>query len=380
MKRIVVIAGGGTGGHIYPGIAIAKSLEKLNKDIEIHFVGSSLGLETKIVPREGYPLYLLPAGKLNYEGETFAKIKTLFKVFLAFIKSIFWLIKYKPEFILGVGGYASGPFVFAATLLNFETAIWEPNAHPGLTNRILSRWVKKCYLVFEEAKSFLNCRNIMKMGLPVRPELEELQQSQREDSNFHVLCFGGSQGARYINKILSQSVASEPQWLHKAKLIHQTGVQDFEEIDKAYKSSIFSVTAYEFLHEMDKFYDWADIVICRSGASTVAELAAVGKPAVLIPLPSSADDHQKKNAQVVVKMGAAIMFEQNQLNIKSLNELILELQRNPEKLKYMSENMKILHQPKAANAIAKDILEIMASKNIAMNSKNKEKYCETTKN
>lgn len=359
MKNIVVIAGGGTGGHIYPGVAIAKSLEKLGSNIEIHFIGSDLGLETKIIPREGYQLHLLPAGKLNYEGGLVGKFKTLIKLPIAFIKAIVWLIKYKPKFILGVGGYASGPFVFAASLLNYQTAIWEPNAHPGMTNRILSRWVKKCYLVFDEARSLFHCKNIMKVGLPVRPVLEDLKKSQRDDSDFHVLCFGGSQGARYLNRVLMESVKSEPEWLHKAKLIHQTGVSDYQEVSESYQKSIFSVKAFEFLHEMDQFYNWADIVICRSGASTVAELAAVGKPAVLVPLPTSADDHQKKNAQVVASSGAALVMEQTQLNAKSLNELLLGLQKNPNKLQTMSEKMKALHQPWAAEVIAKDILAMI---------------------
>jgi UDP-N-acetylglucosamine--N-acetylmuramyl-(pentapeptide) pyrophosphoryl-undecaprenol N-acetylglucosamine transferase len=359
MKNIIVIAGGGTGGHIYPGVAIAKSLERMGSNVEIHFVGSDLGLETKIIPREGYHLHLLPAGKLNYQGGFFAKLKTLFKLPLAFIKSVFWILKNKPKFILGVGGYASGPFVFAAALLKYQTAIWEPNAHPGMTNRLLSRWVKKTYLVFEGARSYFKCNNIMKVGLPVRPELEQLKQGNRDDSDFHVLCFGGSQGARYINKILMESVKSEPEWLHKAKLIHQTGEPDYADVNAIYQNSIFSVRPYEFLHEMDKYYDWADIVICRSGASTVAELAAVGKPAVLVPLPTSADDHQKKNAQAVVASGAAIMMEQSQLNPKSLNQIIIEFQKNPERLKKMSEKMKSLHQPRAADVIAKDILALI---------------------
>lgn len=359
MKNIIVIAGGGTGGHIYPGVAIAKALEKLDSNVEIHFIGSNLGLETKIIPREGFCLHLLPAGKLNYEGGLKDKIKTLLILPLAFVKSAFWLVKYRPKFVLGVGGYASGPFVLAASLLKYKTAIWEPNAHPGMTNRILSRWVKKCYVVFAGSKDFIHCRDVMKVGLPVRPELEVLNVTQREDTDFHVLCFGGSQGARYINKILRESVQSEPVWLHKAKLIHQTGVADYAEVNSVYQKSIFSVKPYEFLHEMNRYYDWADIVICRSGASTVAELAAVGKPALLIPLPTSADDHQKKNAQAVVANGSAIMLEQNQLNIKSLNELILGLQKNPDQLKQMSEKMKSLHQPRAAEVIAKDILALI---------------------
>jgi UDP-N-acetylglucosamine--N-acetylmuramyl-(pentapeptide) pyrophosphoryl-undecaprenol N-acetylglucosamine transferase len=363
MKKKIVIAGGGTGGHIYPGIAIAKALEKLDSNIEVHFVGSTLGLETKIVPREGFPLHLLPAGKLNYQGGLFQKIKTIIKLPLAFLKSSAWILKNKPLFVLGVGGYASGPFVIVASLMGCRCAIWEPNAHPGFTNRLLSRWIEKCYLVFDEAKNQLRCHEIIKVGLPVRPELEKIQKRTREDDDFHVLCFGGSQGARYINKILTESVKSESPWLYKAKLIHQTGESDFKEVNSSYQTSIFSVKAYEFLHEMDKYYDWADIVICRSGASTVAELAAVGKPAILVPLPNSADDHQKKNALAVETSGGALLLEQAQLSVNSLNEVILKLQKDEQKLKKMSAKISALHQPRAAEFIAKNILRTIADTN-----------------
>ena len=360
MKSIIVIAGGGTGGHIYPGVAIAKSIEMLDSEFEIHFVGSELGLETKIIPREGYELHLLPAGKLNYQGGWLNKLKTLLKLPLAFLKSIVWLKKHNPKFVLGVGGYASGPFVFAATVLGFPTAIWEPNAHPGMTNRILSKWVNKCYLVFEEARLTLKSTSIVKVGLPVRPELESMKINPREDTEFHVLCFGGSQGARYINRVFLESVKSEPEWLHKAKLIHQTGIADYAEINSVYQKSIFSVKPFEFLHEMNQFYDWADLIICRSGASTVAELAAVGKAAVFIPLPTSADNHQLKNAQSVALGGGAILLEQSQLNKDSLNKIIMNLQKHPDELQKMAKKIKFFHQPKSADVIAKDILTTIA--------------------
>lgn len=357
-KFKIVIAGGGTGGHIYPGVAIAKAIEKINPNAEIIFVGSALGLETKIVPREGFPLVLLPAGKLNYAGGILGKLKTLFILPLAFIKSFIWLFKNKPQFVLGVGGYASGPFVFVASLLGFQTAIWEPNAHPGMTNRWLSKWVKKCYFVFDEAPKFFNCKNVMKVGLPVRQELENIAVEPRADNDFHVLVFGGSQGARAINENVSEMVAGEAEWLHKGRLIHQTGVTDYPKTNDKYKNSVFSVQAFEYLHEMNKYYDWADLVICRSGASTVAELAAVGKPAILVPLPTSADDHQKKNAQSVADKGGAVLVEQNQMNAQMLNQLILSLQKDPNKLKNMSEKMKSLHNFQAADVIAKDILKL----------------------
>ncbi len=353
----IVIAGGGTGGHIYPGVAIAKTIEKLDKNIEVVFVGSALGLETKIIPREGFSLVLLPAGKLNYSGGFINKIKTFFKLPMAFVKSAYWLIVNRPLFVLGVGGYASGPFVAVASLLKFKTAIWEPNAHPGLTNRWLSKIVNKAYYVFDESAPYFSCRQKQKVGLPVRQELESLEPVAREDNDFHVLVFGGSQGSKYLNDVIEKMVIAEASWLHKGRLIHQTGVNDYSQINEKYKQSVFHVQAYEYLHEMNKYYEWADLVICRSGASTVAELAAVGKPAILIPLPTSADDHQLKNAKAVADQGAAILLEQKNLTGEQLQKIILNLQNDKIKLKNMSEKMKSLHAARAAEEISKNILK-----------------------
>lgn len=351
MKRKFIIAGGGTGGHIYPGIAIGRALETLNSDLEIEFVGSQLGLETKIVPREGFTLHLLAAGKLNYKGSVIGKLLGLSKVLVGFIQAFLLLRRLKPAGVLGVGGYASGPLVLAAALMKIPTSIWEPNAHPGLTNRWLSKIVPRSFIVFEGARNFLKSSKIHLVGLPVRRELEHVPMKLVE-AEFHVLSFGGSQGAKAINDTLEKSVAAEPEWLHKAKLIHQTGVSDYLKIKTSYEKSVFDVQAFEYLFEMDKYYQWSDIVICRSGASTIAELCAVGKPSILVPLPTAADDHQRKNALAMLESKAAILLEQKELTPARLNEILLDLQKNPEKLSLMAKNAKSMYKPQAAEVIA----------------------------
>lgn len=359
MKKKFIIAGGGTGGHIYPGIAIAKAIEGLssgsNLEIEVEFVGSRLGLESKIVPREGYKLHLLAAGKLNYQGAIFGKLWGLLKVLVGFFQSFVLLAKLRPAGVLGVGGYASGPFLLAARICGLPTAVWEPNAHPGLTNRWLAKVVDQTFVVFEEARVLLNTTKIEVVGLPVRAELENLRPGF-DAGLFRVLSFGGSQGARALNTALKESVIREMPWLYKAELVHQTGVSDYQSVQEVYQASVFEVKAFEYLFEMDKHYEWAHLVICRSGASTIAELSAVGMPSILVPLPTAADDHQKKNAQVLVDKGAAIMIEQKDLTPELLNKIILELKSQPEQLKAMSLKAKALYKPKAAETIARRLL------------------------
>lgn len=355
MKKKFFIAGGGTGGHIYPGIAIARAMESLDSEMIVEFVGSTTGLESKIIPREGFKLHLLSSGKLNYKGSAIIKFLNLWKIAWGFFQAIILLIKEKPIGVLGVGGYASGPLVLAACLLRIPTSLWEPNAHPGLTNRWLSRFVPQAFIVFEEARKHLKSPLIHLMGLPVRKELESLESNPKE-GDFHVLSFGGSQGAQAINRALEESVKTEKPWLYKTKLIHQTGVSGYREVNETYLKSVFDVKAFEYLFEMDQYYRWADIVIARSGASTIAELAATGKPALLIPLPTSADDHQRKNALALVKNNAALLMDQKDLTSQSLNEVLLDLKNNQNKLNELSQNIKKMHRPFAAESIAKVLM------------------------
>lgn len=356
-KKTVIIAGGGTGGHIYPGIAIARALLIKNPDLNIQFVGSPGGLETKIVPREGFTLHLIKVGKLNQSGGFLSKIRTLLGIPLALLQSSLLLLKIKPQFVLGVGGFASGPFVLMASLLGFRATIWEPNAHPGLTNRWLSFFVRQSLVVFEEAEKYLKSKTITQVGLPVRKEIEMLSPKNSEQQKFHLFVFGGSQGARTLNKVVSETLIKYSNELQGVEVVHQTGAHDIVAISEAY-AKFPNYKAYDFLHGMEKHYDWADLVICRAGASTVAELAACGKPAVLVPLPWAADNHQLKNAQSLVDQQAGVLLEQKDLNSESLLEIILKLKNDQKKRQQMSLNLKKFHKPRAAETIAEHLLGV----------------------
>lgn len=356
-KRNIIIAGGGTGGHIYPGIAIARALLKKDPTLKIHFVGTPRGLENQIIPREGFQLHLLSVGQLNHSGSPLQKLKTLFMLPIAFLKALAVLWDLKPLFVLGVGGYASGPMVLMASLCGFQSAIWEPNAIPGMTNRWLSRFVKKAYVVFDEAIGHLKSKKIEKVGLPVRESIEELreQQSKQSEQEFKVLVFGGSQGARALNNVVSESVKKK-NWLQGIKLVHQTGKADFQRISSGYQNNYPQVECLEYLHDMEKKYAWADLIVCRSGASTVAEIAAAAKPAIFIPLPTAADNHQQKNAESLVNKNAAIMILQKDLTVEKLIETIEHYKNHRAELEEMAHQLHHFYQPRAADLIADKIL------------------------
>ncbi len=366
----ILIAGGGTGGHIYPGIAIARAIQKNQPEYLIEFVGSAQGLETKIVPREGFPLHLIPIGKLNFSGQWIEKVKTISLLPWSFFKTFILLLRVKPSVVIGVGGYASGPVVLIASILGIPTAIWEPNAHPGLTNRWLSRCVDTAFVVFDQAKEFLASPGIETVGLPVRAELEQknkmLPAHQSVDpvqsvkgKKFHVLIFGGSQGARAINHIVTQALHQNPDLLKDVEIVHQTGPHDFEQARRLYADlPIAGATAHEFLYDMHERYAWADLVFCRAGASTVAELAAVQKATIFIPLPWAADDHQRKNAQTLVDAQAAECIVQKDFTPQVFVDRIRYYQKHPEVLQKMQQNIQQFYKARSADTIAEKLIEM----------------------
>lgn len=357
--KTIVIAGGGTGGHIYPALTIAKSLQNLNPELKVEFVGTPDGLESKIIPKHGFPISFISVGKLNYKGGLLKKMKTLFQLPWAFVKSLALVLEKKPILVLGVGGYASGPFVLASSVLGIPTALWEPNAHPGLTNRILARFVRKTFLVFEESRKYMKSKRFEVLGLPVREEIEKLNlaESKKDDDKvFKILIFGGSQGARAINNCVAAMLKEFP--LEKVEVVHQTGPYDYPGVKVTYGDQRPNVRVMEYLYDIESYYLWADLVICRAGASTLAELAAAKKPSILIPLPTAADDHQKKNAVSLVNKNAARLIEQKDLTPEALFNLIGELRNQPSLMKKMSENVQHFYQPQAAKKIAERLINL----------------------
>lgn len=340
MKKNVVIAGGGTGGHIYPGIALAEKLKNLHPDYQVHFVGAVGGLEEKIVPHHGYPLHLLRVDRLHHSVGLWRRLKTLFTLPLAFWQSAVLYFRLKPQWVLGVGGFASGPFVFMAALLGGKTALLEPNAMPGLANRWLGKVVRSCFLVFSAAEDYFPRSKVQVVGLPVRLNKLKPEVSYKKQRPFRILIFGGSQGARAVNERLGAWVESLGPQLSQFEIYHQIGARDFAIWQKRYGDKYQPHLTYtEYIHDMPQRLQWADLVICRAGIGSVAEVAMCSKPALFIPLPTAADNHQVKNAQSLAEKGAALMIEEKDLDSHKLNQVLFRLKDGPEELVQMAERL-----------------------------------------
>jgi UDP-N-acetylglucosamine--N-acetylmuramyl-(pentapeptide) pyrophosphoryl-undecaprenol N-acetylglucosamine transferase len=354
--KLVIIAGGGTAGHINPGISVAQALQTLSSQIKVEFVGTKLGMESELVPAKSFKIYFIRSSKIN-NASFFAKIIGLCFLVVGFFESVFLILKHKPSYVLGVGGYASVPMVLASALLGRKTAIWEPNAHPGLANQFLSFFVKTAFLVFQKASKTIRSSQIHVLGMPIRNELETTEfPFEVTSQKLKVLHYGGSQGARTIGKALCSLILSKASWLDECEFVHQTGKIDLNFFSQEYKNASFKVEVVDYIKDMAAVYRWADVVIARAGASTLAELAKAGKPCILIPLPL-ADGHQIANAKNLAQKKAAVLILQKDLSAETLGKELKELKENVEKRKYLHANIQQFHSPRAAQKIAQQILK-----------------------
>lgn len=357
-KKTIIIAGGGTGGHIYPGVAIARAVQRLDSSVEVHFAGARGGLEEKIIPRENFPLHLIDIGRLHSSVGLVTRLKTVLKMPLAFLQAVQIVRRLKPAAVLGVGGFASGPVLFVASLMGYRTFIWEPNAHPGMANRMLARFVRECLLVFEDAGKYLKAKHVSRSGLPVRASIATKRRSGQvppKTQKLRVLVFGGSQGARAINNVVAEGVRTHPDLLDRIELVHQTGPADFSKMKEIY-SKLPYVEVLEYLHNMDERYAWADLIVCRAGASTVAEICAARKAAVFIPLPTAADNHQQRNAEVLVRKSAAVMVLQKDFTPLTFVNIVNAFHFHRDKIANLENNIAQFDFEKADEQIASRLL------------------------
>lgn len=353
----VLIAAGGTGGHIYPGIAVANEILRRHEGSEILFVGTSRGLETKIVPENGFQLSLINSAGLKNVGIA-GKVKGLAVLPKSFLEARQLLKEFRPDVVVGAGGYVSGPVLLMATVMGIPTLVMDSNALPGFTNRQLARFVDKAALTFEEAIPYFGTKGVV-TGNPVRKEFFEVPPKERTE-NFHVLIFGGSQGARAINNAMAAALEELAEFYGKLQITHQTGEADFEKLRDVYNRSAFvDADVRPFISDMFREFEKADLVICRAGATTCAELAAAGKAAIMVPLPTAADDHQRKNAEAFEKAGAAKMLLQADMNGHKLAGEIKRLIESPEIITEMETLAKKLARADAAAATV-NIIEKLA--------------------
>jgi UDP-N-acetylglucosamine--N-acetylmuramyl-(pentapeptide) pyrophosphoryl-undecaprenol N-acetylglucosamine transferase len=371
----VVVAGGGTGGHLFPALSLADELRRRNSNCEIVVIGGRGGLEEKIVPERGYRLELLGVEWLKGR-RGMRRIRSLFKAVVSTFKAAGILRRLKPVGVLGSGSYSSGPVVLAASLLRIKTAILEQNALPGMTNRLLGRFVNRVYVAFEEASAYFPSRSVILAGNPIRREmLEDFRKREKnwkteKGKEFTILVFGGSQGAKAINTALLDALEYLTDILGSIRVIHQTGIESYEEVKVAYerkgllsaisdKVETCRVEVHRFIEDMSSVYSAADLVICRAGATSLAEIMALGLAAILIPYPLAADNHQEINAKVLSEKGAAIMLRQEGLTGRVLADEIRRLYRNPGELDALRVTSKSLGKPMSLEIITDDYMQLL---------------------
>jgi UDP-N-acetylglucosamine--N-acetylmuramyl-(pentapeptide) pyrophosphoryl-undecaprenol N-acetylglucosamine transferase len=358
----VLIAGGGTGGHLYPGIALARELLRRDPSTQVSFVGSASGIEARVVPREGFELDLIHVAGLK--GKSRVERTIGFGLLpIAVIDSWRVIARRRPDVVVGVGGFASGPVLALAALFGYPTMLLEQNALPGVTNRLLARFVRAAAVNFEAALSYFP-RTGFVAGNPVRPEFFPAQNEEANDRSnrprdaARVLIFGGSQGAHAINVAMVEAAPRLAASGIRLAITHQTGERDLDLVRAEYERAGLAARVEAFIFQIDGEMKAADVVICRAGATTLAELAASRTPAILVPLPTATDDHQRKNAEVFAKTGAAIVIDQRDLTGDALTRALGELMTDPDRRARMSAAAKTLARPDAAQRIA-DHLETL---------------------
>jgi UDP-N-acetylglucosamine--N-acetylmuramyl-(pentapeptide) pyrophosphoryl-undecaprenol N-acetylglucosamine transferase len=353
----VMIAAGGTGGHIYPGIAVANEIMRRDPSSEVIFVGTSRGLETKIVPDNGFQLALIHSVGLKNVGVK-GKIKGLMTLPRSFVEARRLLREFRPTVVVGAGGYVSGPVLMMAVIMGVPTLVMDSNALPGFTNRKLARFVDRAALTFQEALPYFGKKGTV-TGNPVRKEFFQVG-AKEHDGPPSLLIFGGSQGARAINNAMIGALVHLNGAKGTMKIVHQTGEADFEKVRTAYiENGWENADIRPYISDMVHEFENADILICRAGATTCAEIAAAGKAAIMVPLPTAADDHQRKNAEAMQNAGAARMLVQDQLTPESLADEITQLAAAPETISAMENAARKLARKDAAEATV-DIIEELA--------------------
>tara|TARA_B100001248_G_C27399676_1_gene469103 strand:- start:13784 stop:14872 length:1089 start_codon:yes stop_codon:yes gene_type:complete len=352
----VFFTGGGTGGHIYPAVAVADELTSLDPKVEVHFVGANRPLDQKILSRIEYPTHTISIMPIN-TGNLLKKILGLLVLPYAFIEALFLLIKYRPQLVVGYGGYASFPSLYAAYFLSIPIMLWEPNAKAGLVTRVMADKAKQIFVNLRSKDEIFEKYNVQEVGVPTRFQRAVRNSAQKK---FRVFIFGGSSGSRSINEkvyeLLEKVNRDKDHPLRELEFLHQIGSLDFEKFQALYKGFDISLEVREFVHNMSEELARADLLICRAGASTIAEVCISQKAAIFVPLPWAADNHQFENAKQLAQAQAAILLEQKDLNVDHLESLILGFVENPDLLAMLEKNVERFAKPHASSDMAKKIL------------------------
>ena len=361
----IVIAGGGTGGHLFPGIAVAQAFLTLNRRNRILFVSTGTALEVSVLSHKGFTLEKITVEGIKGRGK-WNQIRSILKIPKGIYDAIRILKKFQPDLVFGVGSYSAGPVVIGARFLGIKIVLHEQNLLPGITNRILARFADRIYVSFPETKKTLGEDKSIFAGNPIREELRcSLEDSNPADKiesaekqRFQVLIIGGSQGAHRINMAVMEAL-DHIRNRENIFFIHQTGTADEKRLKEAYRQKGIPAEVAAFFNDMEKQYHRADLLVCRAGATTIAEITAIGKGALFIPFPHAADNHQVLNARSLVDQGAADIMLQNDLSGKGLAERIDYYMANPQTIIDMSEKARRLGRPQAAEYIVADCYQMI---------------------
>ena len=374
MKKKVVIAGGGTGGHLYPGIALANALMRSDMDIEVTFAGTKRGIESRVLPRAGFKLKtILASGLLGKKG--LSRWISWCKLPVGTAQSMCFLIRKRPNLVVGVGGYASAPMAFSAWLLRIPILIHEQNVFPGMANKWLGKIADRIAVSFEESKRFFPNHKVETTGNMISEELcrprEEFPVASKDP--FNILIMGGSQGAHSINTVMIEALDHLGNRKNRICITHQTGEADYEATRLSYEVKGFSADVRPFIEDMPRHYRKASLVICRSGATTLAEITASGKVSILIPFPFATHNHQEHNARVIEAANAGELILDNEVSGKRLAESIAQAMDEPEEMKEMEENSYRIGNRDATEKVRQICVELMGDARRAAGNEKKPK-------
>jgi UDP-N-acetylglucosamine--N-acetylmuramyl-(pentapeptide) pyrophosphoryl-undecaprenol N-acetylglucosamine transferase len=347
----LLVAAGGTGGHIFPGVSVAEAFAG-RKGNEVLFTGTRYGMEERLVPSAGFRLVLIEAKPFTGQS-TASKVGTLLALCKGVAQARRLIKAERPDAIIGMGGFTCVPVLVAGILLRVPSFLHEQNVYPGMANRLLSGRVRATFVSFAESEQYLKAKAVVHTGNPIRRRMRGTR-AEKTDSNFNIFVFGGSRGARSINEGVI-GLLPYLEGMRQTVLYHQTGTDDFERVKTAYEGSGTVHEVFPFTDEMEKYYNLADVVVSRAGASTIFELSYFRKPAILVPYPFSAGAHQWKNASHVERVGGAYVIGNSEFSGEALYRTLTELRANPDELRRMSEGMGSIYVEAAEERIVREI-------------------------
>lgn len=356
----LLIAGGGTGGHLFPGIAVAEEFLARDSGNEVLFVGTERGIEARVLPRLGFRVEFIEAAGIRGKGGL-SQLKGISMLLYGYAQSRKILKSFQPDRVLGVGGYASGPVVLAARGMQIRRFIHEQNAIPGMTNKMLAHVAEEVFVSLDESRKYFPKGKTLVTGNPVRREILAaagmVWATGPEPGGVHLLVFGGSAGAHSVNQAVMGALPLLRDYRDKLLITHQTGENDLAEVRQAYDNAGFKAEVLPFIDDMAGAYLGASLVVCRAGATTIAEVTACGKACIFIPYPHAVDDHQRRNAEALLKQGAGFMLLERELTGESLARMIIELIESPERIARAGESARGLARLDAAKMIVDEMIK-----------------------